>query len=73
VPDEWIDIEVDTGAVAHRVVAGLLEHKSLRDVLVDPGMDERRWTRMASRESTVMAWPGRPPGSPLLTDLFEGL
>jgi LmbE family N-acetylglucosaminyl deacetylase len=73
VPDEWIDIEVDTRQVAHRVVAGLLEHKSQRDVLVDPGMDERRWARMASRESTVMAWPGRPPGSPLLTDLFEGL
>ncbi|GAC1371837.1 MAG: PIG-L family deacetylase [Pseudarthrobacter sp.] len=73
VPDEWIDIEVDTGLVAHRVVAGLVEHKSQRDVLVGPGMDERRWARMVSRESTVMAWPGRPPGGPLLTDLFEGL
>lgn len=73
VPDEWIDIEVDTSTVADRIVAGLLQHKSQRDVLVGPNMDERRWARMASRESSVLAWPGRPPGSPLLTDLFQGL
>ncbi len=73
VPDEWIDIAVDTSPVAHRVVAGLLEYKSQRDVLMAPGVDERRWARIASRESAVMAWPGRAPGSPLLSDLFQGL
>lgn len=73
VPDASIDIEVDTSTVAHRIVAGLLEHKSQRHVLIDPGVDERRWARIVSRESSVMAWPARPSESPLLTDLFAGL
>lgn len=73
VPDELIDIDVDTHHVAHRIVAGLLEHKSQRHVIVDPGVNERRWARIVSRESSVIAWPARSPGSPLLTDLFEGL
>jgi hypothetical protein len=72
VPGDQVDIEVDTSLVADRVVAGLLEHKSQRDVLLDPGIVERRWARMASRESSVTAWPSRPPDSPLLTNLFQG-
>lgn len=73
VPDEWIDVDVDTRQVAHRIVAGLMEHKSQRHVLVDPGVDELRWARIVSRESSIIVWPPRPPGSPHLTDLFEGL
>jgi LmbE family N-acetylglucosaminyl deacetylase len=73
VPDESIDIEVDTSTVSWRVVAGLLEHRSQRDVLMDPGVTVGRWQRVVSREPSVMAWPRRAAGEPLLTDLFQGL
>ncbi len=72
VPDEAIDIEVDTSAVSWRVVAGLLEHRSQRDVLMEP-VNTRRWQRVVSREPSVLAWPPRGAGEPVLTDLFEGL
>jgi LmbE family N-acetylglucosaminyl deacetylase len=73
VPDEAIDIEVDTSAVCSRIVAGLLEHRSQREVLIEPGASVRRWERMVSREPAVMAWPPRAAGQPVLADLFEGL
>lgn len=73
VPDEEIDIDVDTRQVAHRIVAGLMEHKSQRHVLVDPGVDELRWAKIVSREASVIAWPPWPADQPLLRDLFEGL
>jgi LmbE family N-acetylglucosaminyl deacetylase len=73
VPDEQIDIEVDTSAVSSRIVAGLLEHRSQRDVLIDPSSSVGHWERVVSREPAVMAWPPRAAGQPLLHDLFEGL
>lgn len=73
VPDEQIGIEVDTSAVCSRVVAGLLEHRSQREVLMEPGTSVRRWERMVSREPSVIAWPPRAAGAPVLSDLFEGL
>lgn len=69
VPDELIDVDVDTAAVADRVVAGLREHRSQRHVIFE-GPDER-WPRLVSREYLVMAWPRRT--GPPLTDIFEGL
>ena len=73
VPDEAIDIEVDTSAVCSRIVAGALEHRSQRDVLIDPGATVSQWERVVSREPAVMAWPPRAAGQPVLADLFEGL
>lgn len=73
VPDDAIDIEVDTSAVRSRIVAGLLEHRSQREVLIEPGASVRRWERVVSREPAVMAWPARAAWEPVLTDLFEGL
>ena len=73
VPDEMIGIEVDTSIVAHRILAGLREHRSQRDVLMDPGRDEAAWLRALGREPSVLAWPPRQPGAAVLSDLFEGL
>ncbi|WP_202605331.1 hypothetical protein [Glutamicibacter soli] len=72
VPDSLIDIEVDTTQVAGRILAGLHEHRSQRPVLTYPG-GEAGWERIVGREPAVVAWPPRPLGAPLLTDLFEGL
>jgi len=73
VPDERIGITVDTRSVADRVVAGLGEHRSQHHVMSDDPSDTERWKRLVSREWWVVAWPERPPGAPMLTDLFEGL
>jgi LmbE family N-acetylglucosaminyl deacetylase len=77
VPDEWIGVEVDVGAVAHRIVAGLMEHRTQR-FAVSPGVspdaeEDTRWARSVSVEPLVMAWPPRQPGAPVLGDVFEGL
>lgn len=73
VPDDMIGIEVDTSTVAFRIVAGLREHRSQRDVLVDPGRDDAAWVRTVSREPSVLIFPPRQPGADVLSDLFEGL
>ena len=73
VPDEQIGITVDCRAVADRVVAGLGEHRSQHHVMADDPSDIERWKRLVSREWWVVAWPERPAGAPMLTDLFEDL
>ncbi|MBF4994405.1 PIG-L family deacetylase [Arthrobacter gandavensis] len=77
VPDEEIGIEVNVSAVADRVVAGLLQHRTQRHV-ISPGVppdaeEDARWTRMVAVEPLVLAWPPRQPGAPVLGDVFEGL
>jgi hypothetical protein len=73
VPDERIGIVVDCRPVADRIVAGLGEHRSQHHVMSDDPSDTERWKRVVGRESWVVAWPERPAGAPMLTDLFEGL
>lgn len=73
VPDADIDIEVDTSSVASRIVAGLMEHRSQQQSLNDQSLSERLWARIVSREPSVLVWPQRAAGAPVLTDLFEGL
>ena len=77
VPDELIGIEVDVRSVAGRVVAGLMEHRTQR-YAVSPGVpsdaqEDAGWTRTSGAEPLVIAWPPRPPGAPVLGDVFEGL
>lgn len=71
VPDDSIGIEVDTSSVAHRIVAGLCEHRSQRHVIYDPDRSNRQWERSVSRESLVIAWPPRATGAHVLSDVFE--
>jgi hypothetical protein len=59
--------------VAHPVVAGLREHRSQRHVIANPDVTDEQWARSTSREHYVLARPHRPPGSPVLTDVFEEL
>lgn len=73
VPDEQIGITVDTSSVAHRVVAGLREHRSQRHVIALPGVTDEQWARSTSREHYVVARPRRPAGAAVLTDVFEDL
>jgi LmbE family N-acetylglucosaminyl deacetylase len=73
VPDEEVAITVDTRPVADRIVAGLSEHRSQHHVIIDDPTDVERWRRIVSREWWSIAWPPRPAGSPMLTDLFDGL
>lgn len=74
VPDEQIGIEVDSRAVAHRVVAGLREHRSQHHVMSDDPDDVQRWRRLVSREWWVVAWPAdRQPGAPRRRGVFDGL
>jgi LmbE family N-acetylglucosaminyl deacetylase len=73
VPDEQIGVSVDVSSVAMRVVAGLREHRSQQHVIANPGVTDEQWARSISREHYVLARPPRPPGGPVLTDVFEGL
>jgi LmbE family N-acetylglucosaminyl deacetylase len=73
VPDEQIGVTVECATVADRILAGLLEHRSQLHVMADDPIDIPRLRRIVSREWAVIAWPPRPAGAPMLTDMFEGL
>ena len=73
VPDETVDIAVDTSSVAHRTVAGLLEHRSQHHVIFDYPIDVDRWRRVMTREWHTIAWPPRESRDRRLTDVFDAL
>ncbi|MGT2464075.1 PIG-L deacetylase family protein [Sinomonas atrocyanea] len=73
IPDDLVDMRVDTRSVAERVVAGLAEHRSQRLSLFEHPLARDAWLAAASHEHFVQAWPPREPRRPLLTDIFEGL
>ena len=73
VPDEQVQLVVDCRAVADRVVAGILEHRSQLHVMADQPIDERRLRHIVSREWATVAWPRRSPRQPTLTDVFDRL
>jgi LmbE family N-acetylglucosaminyl deacetylase len=73
VPDETIDVDIDTSSVASRVLAGLLEHRSQRHVMFDQDASDDDWKRVVSREFFVQAFPQRSSGEPVLHDIFEGI
>ena len=71
VPDEAIDVEVDTSRVIEPVVAAIAEHRTQAGGTEDWSDEQLR--RSLSREFGVVAWPPRPPGAAVLTDVFESL
>ena len=73
VPDEQIGITVDCRPVAHRIVAGLREHRSQLHVMSDDPTDTEQWQRRVSREWYAIEWPGPRAGDSMLTDVFAGL
>ena len=73
VPDDQIHITVDCTAVTGRIVAGLREHRSQLHVMSDDPTNSEQWERRVRREWYTIAWPDRPRGAPMLTDLFDGL
>ena len=72
VPDERVDVVVDTAAVAPRVRAALLAHRTQWDDFNPPGVSDEDSVSNLAQETWVVAWPEpRPPRT--LRDLFEGL
>ena len=69
VPDEQIDLTVDTSSVALRIVQGLKEHRSQRHVITTHSTDEQ-WARSVGKEHCVVVRGG---ADRLLTDVFEDL
>jgi LmbE family N-acetylglucosaminyl deacetylase len=72
VPDEMIDIDVDTSAVAALVRRAMQEHRTQWNDMNNPQLTEEQRIKSVSRETEVIAWPRIRPGR-VLTDVFEGL
>jgi LmbE family N-acetylglucosaminyl deacetylase len=72
VPDESIDINVDTSSVAGRVRAAMLEHRTQWADLNPPDWTEEQKLKNVSRETQVIAWP-RPRRAHVLDDVFARL
>ena len=70
VPDETIGVVIDCSPVWRRVEDALREHKTQNDAEAFP---EDLMEPILSEASYVQAWPHRPPGSPVLAGIFEGL
>jgi LmbE family N-acetylglucosaminyl deacetylase len=71
VPDETIAVRVDCSPVVKRKLDALREHRTQAAELEDLPQD--LWPTILATETFVQAWPEREPGSPVMTDVFEGL
>ena len=72
VPDDEIDIVIDTSSVAPRVRAAMREHRTQWGDMNPPGVPEEHMLKNVSRETQVIALPKpRPDG--VLGDIFEDL
>ena len=72
VPDERIDIAIDTSAVAPLVRRAMLEHRTQWNDMNNPAETDADKVKNVSRETQVIAWPPTRPGR-LLSDVFEDL
>jgi LmbE family N-acetylglucosaminyl deacetylase len=72
VPDEMIDIDIDTSAVAALVRRAMQEHRTQWNDMNNPETTEEQRVKSVSRETEVIAWPRSRPGR-VLSDVFEGL
>jgi LmbE family N-acetylglucosaminyl deacetylase len=69
IPDEMVAVRADTSAVWRRRMDALREHRTQSET----GMPEEMAERMLSAEFFSQAFPGRAPGAPIFTDIFQGL
>lgn len=72
VPDDRIDIDIDTSAVAPLVRRAMLEHRTQWNDMNSPSETDEEKAGYVSRETEVIAWPATRPGR-LLAEVFEGL
>lgn len=72
VPDDEIDISIDTAVVAPRVREAMRAHRTQWQDMNPPGVPEEELLKSVSRETQVIAWP-RPRPSRMLSDIFEAL
>ena len=72
VPDERIDIDIDTSTVAPLVRRAMQEHRTQWNDMNNPEDTEEQRLKSVSRETEVIAWPPMRPGR-VLTDVFEDL
>ena len=72
VPDERIDIDIDTTHVAPLVRRAMQEHRTQWNDMNNPESTEEQRRKSVSRETEVIAWPPTRPGR-LLGDIFEDL
>jgi LmbE family N-acetylglucosaminyl deacetylase len=72
VPDERIDIDIDTAEVAPLVRRAMQEHRTQWDDMNNSEVTEEQRVKSVARETEVIAWPLERPGR-VLNDLFEDL
>ncbi|HEY7874216.1 MAG TPA: PIG-L family deacetylase [Actinomycetota bacterium] len=72
VPDEDIDIEIDTSSVAPLVRAAMREHRTQWGDMNPVGVAEEELLKNVSRETEIIAWPPRE-SRVVLADIFEDL
>jgi hypothetical protein len=72
VPDDRIDIAIDTSVVAARVRAAMREHHTQWADMNPAGVPEAQLEKNVSRKTEVIAWPTTRPGR-VLSDVFDDL
>jgi LmbE family N-acetylglucosaminyl deacetylase len=72
VPDETIDIDIDTSTVAPLIRRAMQEHRTQWNDMNNPQLSEEQRIKGVSRETQVIAWPRTRPER-LLADIFDGL
>lgn len=71
VPDDMIGVEVDTSAVVDRAVAAVRSHRTQWSYQTMG--DDRVLAESLRLEHWAFGWPERPPGAPILKDIFDAL
>jgi hypothetical protein len=72
VPDERIDIDIDTTGVALLIRRAMLKHRTQWNDMNNPEASEEQRVKSVSRQTQVIAWPPVRLGL-MLSDVFEDL
>lgn len=70
-PDEEIAVRMDCRETVDRKLAALREHATQAGEI--EAIPEDVWAPVLRFETFTQDWPERPPGAPVLGDVFEGL